>query len=344
MTSERPPEDKAWNYVRPLPKVAPFVKMDLLEDGSYECVVLDGLPAKVSSNSDDPPNSFHTRDTFLKHPSIPNAWKYLGRLDDRITLVNGEKVLPVPIEHRIRQNRYVQDNLVYGVGRPLPGLLVVPSVECQKMTKAEILEQIWPDIAAANANAEAFSQISRDMVIVLDPGCSYPATDKGTMIRNRCYLEFNDQIEEKYRKLQEGGSTAAASRRVFDNVQELEQFLLSLFRDELGFTEIDLDTDFYEAGVDSLQAIKARGVIQNQVDIGSAQLGHNVIYDCANIRKLAAHLDAVRTGQESSAEDELSVMARLIDKYSTFVSRPAAEETVVSFSPSLDHVGISIRY
>ncbi|PYH76299.1 NRPS-like enzyme [Aspergillus uvarum CBS 121591] len=329
MTSDRPPEDKAWNYVRPILKVAPFVKMDPLEDGSYECVVLDGLPAKVSSNSDDPPNSFHTRDTFLKHPSITNAWKYLGRLDDRITLVNGEKVLPVPIEHRIRQNRCVQDNLVYGVGRPLPGLLVVPSVECQGMAKAEILDQIWPDIAAANANAEAFSQISRDMVIILDPGCSYPATDKGTMIRNRCYIEFNDLVEEKYHKLQEGGSTAAANRRVFENVQELEQFLLSLFRDELGFTDINLDTDFYEAGVDSLQAIKARGVIQNQMDIGSTQLGHNVIYDCANIHKLAAQLDAVRTGQASSAEDELSVMARLITNYSTFVSRPAVEETVL---------------
>ncbi|RAL16759.1 putative NRPS-like enzyme [Aspergillus homomorphus CBS 101889] len=328
MTSERPPEDKAWNYVRPLNKVAPFLKMIPLEDGSYECVVLDGLPAKVSSNSDDPPNSFHTRDTFLKHPSIPNAWKYLGRLDDRITLVNGEKVLPVPIEHRIRQSRYVQDNLVYGVGRPLPGLLVVPSVECQGMTKSEILDKVWPDIAAANKNSEAFSQISRNMVIVLDPGCSYPATDKGTMIRNRCYLEFGDLIEGMYRDIQGSGS-AAVHRRVFNSVQELEQFLLTLFRTELGFQDIDVNTDFFDAGVDSLQAIKARGMIQDQVDIGSAQLSHNVIYDCANIRKLAARLVAARTGQESSAKDELSAMARLISIYSTFASRPAEEETVL---------------
>ena len=103
---------------------------------------------KVTSNSDDPPNSFHTRDTFLKHPTLPNAWKYLGRIDDRVTLVNGEKVLPIPIEHRIRQSIYVKDNLVFGVGRAIPGLIIVPSEECQGMDKKYILDLVWPDIAA----------------------------------------------------------------------------------------------------------------------------------------------------------------------------------------------------
>ena len=36
----------AWNYVRPLKSVQPYIKMLPLEDGSYECVALDGLPAK----------------------------------------------------------------------------------------------------------------------------------------------------------------------------------------------------------------------------------------------------------------------------------------------------------
>ncbi|PYH40166.1 uncharacterized protein BP01DRAFT_396080 [Aspergillus saccharolyticus JOP 1030-1] len=66
MTSDRPAGEKAWDYVRPLPTVALFIQMSPLEDDSYECVVLDVLPTKVSSN----------------------------------------------------QNRYVQDNLVYGVGWP----------------------------------------------------------------------------------------------------------------------------------------------------------------------------------------------------------------------------------
>lgn len=328
MTSERPRNDKAWNYVRPLRSVEKFLQWKPLDDGSYECIVLDGLPSKVTSNSDDPPNSFHTRDTFLKHPTIPNAWKYLGRIDDRVTLINGEKVLPVPIEHRIRQSVYVQDNLVFGVSKPLPGLLVVPSVECQGLSSEEILDRIWPDIEEANQSAEAFSQISRSMVIILDAACSYPMTDKGTMIRNRCYLEFSDLIEAAYTRLENGGANNGTRRAL--GLPELEEFLLDLFRSDLGFANIQASDDLFEAGVDSLQAIKARGILQSQIDIGSATLAHNVIFDCGSIKKLAAHLHGLRTGEDQASEDELEAMSQLIDQYSSFARRPATEQVVVS--------------
>ena len=72
MTSERPPGDLDWNYLRILPKVEPFVMMDEIAPGIYECVALDGLKSKSTINSDDPPNSFRTRDLFTKHPSKPN--------------------------------------------------------------------------------------------------------------------------------------------------------------------------------------------------------------------------------------------------------------------------------
>ncbi|PWY95182.1 NRPS-like enzyme [Aspergillus sclerotioniger CBS 115572] len=327
MTSARPLKDKAWNYLRPLQSVELFLRWKPLEDNSYECIVLDGLRSKVSSNSDDPPNSFHTRDTFLKHPTIPNAWKYLGRIDDRVTLINGEKVLPVPIEHRIRQSVYVQDNLVFGVSKPIPGLIVVPSLACHSLSSDEILDRIWPDIAAANQNSEAFSQISRNMVIILDHSQSYPMTDKGTMIRNRCYMEFSDLIEAAYTRL-ETGAESNENRRALE-LPELEHFLLDLFRTDLGLSDIKVGTDLFEAGVDSLQAIKARAILQSQIDVGSATLAHNVIFDCGTIRKLAAHLYAARTGEAWDSEDELDAMSRLITQYSTFVNRPASEQVVL---------------
>lgn len=328
MTSARAREDKAWNYLRPLEAVKPFLEWKLLEDGSYECIVLDGLRSKVSSNSDDPPNSFHTRDTFLKHPSIPDAWKYLGRIDDRVTLVNGEKVLPVPIEHRIRQSVYVKDNLVFGVSKSLPGLIVVPSTECEGLSSEEILDRIWPDIVAANQNAEAFSQISRNMVIILDQYCTYPMTDKGTMIRNKCYMEFNELIEAAYARLEDGGENKGD--RLALELPELEHFLLHLFRNDLGFGEIQIDTDLFEAGVDSLQSIKARGILQSKINTGSASLAHNVIFDCGTTKELAAHLYRLRTGKGDVSENELEAMSQMITQYSTFLNRAPKEQVVVS--------------
>ncbi|KAL4884773.1 hypothetical protein BJY04DRAFT_233049 [Aspergillus karnatakaensis] len=340
MTSDRPVGDKLWNYVRPLKGSLPYLKMEELDDGSYECIALDGLPAKVSSNCDDPPNSFRTRDTFLKHPSVPNCWKYLGRIDDRVTLVNGEKVLPVPIEHRIRQSKLVKDNLVFGLGKSLPGLLVVPSAECENSTSDEILDHIWPDIEAANQNAEAFSQISRDMVIILPVGCAYPATDKGTMIRNRTYLEFNDIIEAAYQRLEDGASSAV--KKLDLSLVDLQHYLLNLFRTELGHTELGLRSDFFEAGIDSLQAIKARGIIRKDIDIGSAQLGHNVVFDFANIEKLARHLYALRIGDLQDEEDELAVMSQLIDKYSSFVATPQSGDEVILLTGTTGSLGVYV--
>ncbi|KAJ6014375.1 NRPS-like enzyme [Penicillium herquei] len=329
MTSARGPEDKAWNYLRPLEKVKPFLTWNLLEDDSYECIVLDGLQSKVASNSDDPPKSFHTRDTFLKHPSIPDAWKYLGRIDDRITLVNGEKVLPVPIEHRIRQNIFVKDNLVFGVSKPLPGLIVVPSIESEGLSSEVILDRIWFDIEAANKNAEAFSQISRNMVIILDQGCSYPMTDKGTMIRNKCYMEFDDLIEATYARL-ENGDSSNEHRRVLE-LPQLKDFVLDVFRKDLGFPNISIDSDLFEAGLDSLQAIKARGILQSEIDIGASSLAHNVVFDCGTLERLAMHLYALRTGEGnvSVTEDELQAMSQMITQYSTFLNRPASDRVVI---------------
>jgi len=112
--------------MRLLRPIADHVLMDEIAPGVFECVALDGLPSKGPSNSSQPLNSFRTRDLFTRHPdpNKSNFYKYLSRLDDRITLINGEKVLPIPIEGRIRQHQLVKEAAMFGVGRSFPGLLV----------------------------------------------------------------------------------------------------------------------------------------------------------------------------------------------------------------------------
>jgi acyl-CoA synthetase (AMP-forming)/AMP-acid ligase II len=327
MTSNRPDDDNAWNYMRPLPPVQPYMLMDPLEDGTYECVALDGLPAKVTSNSDNPPNSFRTRDIFHKHPTIPNAWKHLGRIDDRVTLTNGEKVLPIPIEHRIRQSEWVKEVLVFGIGKPLPGLLVIPSEKCTRLEKQNILDKVWPDIAAANEASDAFSQILRDYVLILDIDATYPATDKGTIIRKASYKHFHDLIEAVYEN-QESGDNDATEKLSLSR-GDLEGFLLNLFKQDLNFMHINIDTDFFDAGMDSLQSIQARGRVQKQISIGSSKLAQNVDFETGSIRKLAQHLYDLRVGQDSSREDEIATMAKLVERYSDFKKLRAAEKEVV---------------
>jgi hypothetical protein len=326
MTSHRPAGDKAWNYMRPFPAVEPYIRMVPQSPDAYECVVLDGLPTKVVSNSSDPPNSFHTSDTWSPHPTIPNAWKYLGRIDDRVTLVSGEKVLPIHYEHQIRQNELVQDALVFGVGRAFPGLLVVPSTKTAGMSKSELLDSLMPVIEEANKRVEKFSHISRKMVRILDIDADYPRTDKGTMIRAACYKKFADLIDSLYVRFDQHDEETDSERLTLD-LPALEPYLLGVFNDKLGAKNVEPGTDFFEAGIDSLQAITARGHMMRQLDLGSNVLGQNVVFDFPNIQSLARHLFSLQTGTTTEQRDDLEIMAELIEKYSSFPERVPGTKT-----------------
>lgn len=71
----RPQGDPTWNYLRPSPHVLLYLYMRHVEENIHECVILDGFPNKLVSNSDDPPNSFYSSGLLTPHPNIPGAWK-----------------------------------------------------------------------------------------------------------------------------------------------------------------------------------------------------------------------------------------------------------------------------
>lgn len=316
MTSQRDPKtDKYWNYVRPLEKVKPYLWFDEITPGIFELVVLDGLPTKTISNSDEPPNSYRTRDTFVKHPTIADAWKYLGRLDDRVTLFNGEKVLPVPYEHRVRQSELVQDCLVFGVGKAFPGLLIMPSEHAAATPAEELLDQLWPIIDDANEKGEQFGRISREMVAILPAGTAYPRTDKGTVIRAACYQHFNDLIESVYEKFE---TSADGGERLALEGSELQDYLKNLFTERVGVQILDNETDFFAAGIDSLQAINARSHLVRELDLGGNVLGQNVVFDYPNITRLTEYLVSLRTGSTIVEKKEEEIMEELVAKYGKF--------------------------
>lgn len=133
--------DNSWNYIRIPPLVAKYIWMKPLKDDTYECVYLYGLEALVATNSDHPPMSFHLKDIFVKHPKL-DAWKHIGRSDDRLTLINREKVLPVPMEGRIRQDPLSRECCTFGTGRPVPGVLVFRNDDSRSMSNNQFIDAI----------------------------------------------------------------------------------------------------------------------------------------------------------------------------------------------------------
>ncbi|KIY03266.1 uncharacterized protein Z520_01733 [Fonsecaea multimorphosa CBS 102226] len=314
MDSMRPPEDKDWSYMSIFPSVRPFVLMKPLGAQSYELVALNGLKSKTATNSDNPPNSFHTRDTFEAHPTKPDRWKYTGRLDDRVTLTNGEKVLPSIMEGRLRQHPLIREAVVFGIGRALPGVLLFRSAPAAAMSDEEFVERLWPVVDEANSKVESFACISRVMIVPIGAEVDYPQTDKGTIIRSQVYKVFEKVIDDKYETL---NMSAKGVLRL--NQHDTEHLILESFKREGPIDLLSADTDFFSAGVDSLQATKMAAFLRGKLYLPSAAaLTPNTIFEHATAARLARYLIGLQEGKANGEEDEIEVMKRMIEKYSTF--------------------------
>ncbi|OQD97777.1 hypothetical protein PENSOL_c011G09110 [Penicillium solitum] len=313
-TSNRAPEDTSWSYLRFLPCVKPYVWMKPIDDNAYELVLLKGLKAKIFSNSDTPPESFHSRDLFEPHPTIPNAWKYIGRLDDRVTLLNGEKVLPLPIEGLIRESPLVKEAVVFGIGRAVPGIMIFRNHGLD-MTDDEFLDSVWLVIQKANKRAEGFSQIGKDMIIVLSPEKSYPRTDKGSVIRAQTYNVFSGLIDDVYQRrdnIEEGDLTL--------EIPETANLILGFCNSTLELSVDSVQSDLFASGLDSLKAIQLSVFIRKNFNLGGngPSIGQNVIYDHGSVNRLAKLVYHSRVGANLEAVDDNSTINAWVEKYSQF--------------------------
>jgi acyl carrier protein len=326
MTSFRPEGDKAWNYVRERDVLSPFLKWIPRGPNLYECTVIDGWPAKVQSNQPD--GSYHTKDLFEPHPTIPRAWKYIARLDDTIVLVNGEKFGPVSMEGAIRSSKHITEAVVFGSGRPNLGVLIVPASHLADKTQEQILDVVWPVVEAANQTVDAFGRISRNMIRLLPSDCVYPRTDKGSIIRQAFYRTFKDEIDETY----DAQDTSRDDAAQF-TLPDLKAYLRGLLAKTLKTpADVQDDTDFFLLGLDSLQAIQMRSEILRTVDIGGQKLGQNVVFDQPSVDKLSKFLYALSRGEEASQEPSIEAqMEALINKYGNVSASPAS--AVVSLTP-----------
>ena len=337
----RPKDDTAWNYLRPVSYAAPYIFMKSVGDNIYELVVLDGHKAKTMSNSNDPPNSYHSGDLFEPHPVLSEAWKFIGRRDDRVTMINGEKVLPVPIEDTIRQSPLVKEAVVFGNDRTACGLLIFRAAATSEVSNEELLSKVWPLIEKANSQSESFAQLSKDYIEVMPSNADYPATDKGSIQRAKIYNEFAHTIDSIYARTekQSTGTLALA-------IDELEGWLQRAIRDQLHIPIESVDVDLYASGMDSLKAIHLRSLILNNIDIGQqkSSISQMFVLEQGRITRIARVLYRLRVGLEEGRLDTLELMKEVIERYNKSpIHRPeqpndwkeSGQKTIVSTQLSL---------
>lgn len=308
MMSTRPEGDKYWNYLRPTPASAPYLSFEPRTGGLYELICLDGLPSKAMSNRDD--GSYATKDLFMKHPTL-NAWKYCGRNDDVIVLENGEKVNPIDVEGAVTRHQLVAAAVIFGSGRPYPGMLIIPTAMASDMSQKSIIDEIWSEVEAAQEMTPGYAKLSKEMVVILPQGTLYPKTDKDTVIRKRFYDQFKEEIAQYYSTtFSEGSATLSAT--------ELHDLVLSEATSILSPAEVTDDSDFFALGMDSLQANRLRGFLARKINLNGQSLGFNVVFDQPTVRSLTKYLYSIYRGLEVEQANDNQEITSLIAKYSQF--------------------------
>lgn len=268
------PGDKAWNYVRVHDRLEPYVRFEEKGGGLFELVVLEGWPSKVATNRDD--GSYATKDVFEPHPTIEKAWKFWGRLDDTIVLLNGEKAIPLAMEGVVRQQKLVREAVMFGSGKSQLGLMVIASDTAAGMSEMEVVDAIWPVIEKENKNSPAYAQLNRETLVILPTGTPYAQTDKGTLIRQAFYRDRTDEIEEIYNHLEEYSSNGT----LVLNPSDMRIFLRGqLLKIAPQLTEIDMtdDTDLFSLGVNSLQSTRLCGAIRQHLQLNGRSLSQNFV-------------------------------------------------------------------
>lgn len=204
---------------------------------------------------------WRTGDLFIPHPTKLGVWRFLTRTDDLVLLSNSHKVNPTVFESTLSGHPLVSGALVVGTGRPQPALLLeVASNSIQQSEPHEILEQVWSVIQRANMVTPAYAQIARSNVALTKPSKPFFRTPKGTIIRKTTIDAYADEIESMFSETAIGSDCPLLKDLSVGEIQSLVRASITVSRPLKG---LDDNTDFFAAGMDSLQIFELVKVSRN---------------------------------------------------------------------------------
>ncbi|KAG0707371.1 L-aminoadipate-semialdehyde dehydrogenase, partial [Suillus ampliporus] len=321
--------DKGWNWTRAKgphvnTNVNDYLRFEDRGGDTYELFILDGWPMKASVMTNQPDGSYASKDLFIKHPTIPDAYKFIGRIDDTLVMVNGEKTNPVPMELTLRSSPYIADAIVFGAGRTQIGALILTTEVVKDCSPSQLVKLVAPIVALANAEAPSHSQLATEALVFLPYGTVIPRADKGSILRPRVYKEFEGVINEAYKQL-EGDVDGAGKRRLTDEV-EARTAIRDIIRKTVDrpIGSLEDDTDLFDFGLDSLQSSRIRNTIQREIDLGGKKLSPNAVFEHPSIAEIAQLLVAMSSGNEGALaqRSSLEFVLELVRKYSSFAYTP----------------------
>ncbi len=290
--------DKGWNVMRPSQRVEPYLKFENVgttEEGPFEMVCIKGW--KGLSKVNRPDGSYASGDHYrivCHDDGSLRGYVYLGRGDDTIVHLNGEKTNPVPMEQSIKSSPLLRDCLVFGSGQPCTGALIIPYEQAWQAHAAlssterqtALKKQIEPLLRQVNSQCPSHSRLVPEMILFLDPQERFPVADKGSVKRSPANSMFAKHITQLYTEFDLGTSTPEDAKTRIQSQEQLKALLQSILE---RFIELTLDgkedVDLTTLGVDSVMDSQIRSLIHRSIRM-QGPLSNTVVFQHPTLNKL----------------------------------------------------------
>ncbi|KAF7340998.1 Acetyl-CoA synthetase-like protein [Mycena sanguinolenta] len=347
--AERDAEE--WNWIRFSDHVN--IRWVPQGEGVFECQFLT-IPERHQVSVENLPDvkGYSTKDLFKRHPTKPDLYRMrvVGRLDDVITMANGEKTVPGPMEELILTCPSIDATIIFGRERSQIGVLIEPTRDYAIDPRDEhqlvnYRNLIWPIIEKANEIAPAYARIYKEMILVTQPGKPLLRASKGTLLRKQSLILYEQEIEELYDAVEASGNTASNIEPPPSwSSQDLQAWLqthASLVADK----DIRGGRDLFEQGFDSLNATFLRHRIMSALKTsGDNQAAQNIslnfIYAHPTIEELASAIITLVNGVVIglAQNTQADVVEKMIEKYSVGLEVPLNCPEKIEISSSDDAV------
>lgn len=325
------PENKEdWMYFEWNPSYG--IEMQPVGEGYSELVIQ--RPANVDCHAifhTMPYSSdYHTKDLFAPHPTRPNLWKYVGRHDDVLVLSNGEKLNPITMEKIIEGHNLVSRALVVGQSRFQTALLIEPnwSQWSQDMPAREFIERIWPAVKEANQAGPAHGRIMKSKIGVASQSKPFKTTPKGSTKRRQTVEDYAEDIDMIYAETEDEGVNFVLAEDT--DLSTIAMYLRSTVSHLLESSSLMDKTDFYAAGLDSLQTMHLsnalRGALQSHRSFdGSRSISTQDVYSNPTVELLSRHVHGIIHGSVESSISRTEKINALLDKYTNDLPEQALD-------------------
>ena len=289
-------------------------------------------------------NEWRTKDLFERHPTKPDLWKYVGRLDDVLVLSNGEKINPINFEKALEGHPKIKGALMVGSRRFQAAVLVEPRHDQQdSFDEADYIREIWPWVEKANAEYPTHARVWQSMVVLATPGKPFVRAAKGSIMRNATNKLYEPELDRLYGRSTTQTPDSPAPKVIpcggAQNGARLNGFSTtsprSIVRDAVvsvltNAGDITDDNDLFSLGMDSLQALQLSKILNLRVGGGgiSRSCSSRTIYENPTIKTLSQAIAQpgfsshghVETGRASREEK----MSAIIHKYTRSIPHKLA--------------------